>query len=566
MKNIGRVSISPARVALRRMDMTQKRLCCVACVVALCFLILIARLTSVMVLQPTNEGDTVTRDMPPSRLFSRANIRDRNGEILATNLHTGSLYANPKEILDAQEAAKKLHHIFQDLSLKELQSKLASERSFIWLKRHLTPKQHQAIYQAGIPGVYIKNEERRLYPHGKTTGHVVGYTDIDMLGLSGVEKYFNSSLSTDGSPLELAIDIRVQDIVREELQKGVEEFSALHGSGLVMDVETGEIIAMVALPDFDPHYPDKKRLFNQNTLGVYEMGSTFKILTLAMALDSGKISLSDGYDTTYNMKIGKHTIKDHYGKKRWLSVPEIFMYSSNIGTSKMVLDIGKENQYTFFRRMGFFEKVPFELPELGTPIVPSEWRDINAITASYGYGIAISPLHLASAVAAVVNGGILRPPTLLKQEKSPEGTRVLKRTTSDKMRRLLRTSVQHGTCRKSAVKGYLVGAKTGSANRSYGASTQRGKLGYRNKHFASVAAAFPMTKPQYLLLLTLDEPTGTKETFGFSTGGWTVAPIVRRVIQRIGPALDVKPIAEDTREVQLAMQLPPVKNDKRFIG
>jgi len=483
----------------------------------------------------------------------RADILDRNGEILATNLKTGSLFAKANQLLDPHEAALKLSKLFPDLSYGSLYKKFTSQKSFVWIKRNLSPKQQDAVYQLGIPGVYFQQEERRVYPHGSLTSHLLGLTDIDQNGISGLEKTFDFQLREEKKSLTISLDIRVQHVLYEELQKGIQKFSARGGNGVLICAETGEILAMVSLPDFDPNKPispTSDAIFNANTLGVYEMGSIFKTFTFAMALDSGKITLKDSFDATKPLRIGRFSITDHRGKNRVLTVPEIFMYSSNIGTGRMAMVLGPLHQRAFLKKLGFFEPIQLELPETGKPLLPGRWENTEMITISYGYGIAVTPLHVVRALAAMVNGGFLKNLSLVPNAAPEVGTAVIKPQISEAMRKLLYLGAQKGTARKAYTPGYVVGGKTGSANKKI-------KGGYQKKdHLASVVAAFPMTDPKYILLVTLDSPRPTKETFGFATGGWTAAPIVKQVILRIAPLLGIMPVNEETPEIQSTLHLP----------
>lgn len=526
------------------------RLIIVASFLLLLFLVLIGKLTAIMLLSES-------REMTPAQalglpLITRANIVDRQGQILATNLATGSLYANPKEILDVEEVVVKLTGLFPDINPLTLRENLLSGKSFIWIKRNLTPAQQKAVQYLGLPGVAFIREERRTYPFGEATGHVVGFTNLDLEGISGIERAHEEQLVGGGKALQLSLDIRVQNVLRDALLKHMKVFQAKAGSGIIMNVKTGEILAMVSLPDFNPHTPGdspQENLFNINTLGLYEMGSLFKVFTIAMALDTKKVSLNDGFDATHNFKVGKFSISDFRGKRRWLTIPEIFMYSSNIGTIKIMLEVGKEAQLAFFDRIGFFKPVPINFGELAQPTPPAQWTEASAITASYGYGVAVSPLHVISALSAIINDGIQVTPTFLKHTGPISGKRVISSQTSDKMRRLLHLTVKQGTSRKADVVGYLVGGKTGSANK-----VVNGRYNTK-EHLASAVSAFPMTDPQYIMVVTLDAPKGTKETFGYATGGWTAAPIVQDVIKAAGPILGVVPLDESRKDIRQAMYI-----------
>jgi cell division protein FtsI (penicillin-binding protein 3) len=473
----------------------------------------------------------------------RADIVDRNGVLMATSLSTASLFANPRLVLDPEQAALKLATALPDIDVKVIEKKLRSNRGFVWLKRHLTPRQQYAVNRLGIPALNFQREARRMYPMGSLAAHALGFTDIDNKGLTGIERYFDKELRTRQDNMALSIDVRVQHVLEHELGVAMKKFSAIGAAGLVMDVTTGEVVAMSSLPSFDPNQPNaiaQDLRFNRTTLGVYEMGSTFKIFTTAMALDAGTVSLHDGYDATNPIRVARFTIRDFHAKKRWLSVPEIFMYSSNIGTVKMALDVGIPGHRNFLTTIGMMKPVAIELSETGSPLSPNRWREINSMTISFGHGLAVSPLHLVAGVSAMVNGGIYRTPTLIRRNPSetPVGKRVITAETSAKMRRLMRLVVKNGTGRNAAAPGYLVGGKTGTAEKVSG-------RGYKKKALiSSFVAAFPMHNPRYVVLAMLDEAKGTKETFGYATGGWVAAPVVGAVVRRIAPVLGMRPIKE----------------------
>ena len=473
----------------------------------------------------------------------RADIVDRNGVLMATSLSTASLFANPRLVLDPEQAALKLATALPDIDVKVIEKKLRSNRGFVWLKRHLTPRQQYAVNRLGIPALNFQREARRMYPMGSLAAHALGFTDIDNKGLTGIERYFDKELRTRQDNMALSIDVRVQHVLEHELGVAMKKFSAIGAAGLVMDVTTGEVVAMSSLPSFDPNQPNaiaQDLRFNRTTLGVYEMGSTFKIFTTAMALDAGTVSLHGGYDATNPIRVARFTIRDFHAKKRWLSVPEIFMYSSNIGTAKMALDVGIPGHRNFLTTIGMMKPVAIELSETGSPLSPNRWREINSMTISFGHGLAVSPLHLVAGVSAMVNGGIYRTPTLIRRNPSetPVGKRVITAETSAKMRRLMRLVVKNGTGRNAAAPGYLVGGKTGTAEKVSG-------RGYKKKALiSSFVAAFPMHNPRYVVLAMLDEAKGTKETFGYATGGWVAAPVVGAVVRRIAPVLGMRPIKE----------------------
>lgn len=483
---------------------------------------------------------SVTKD---EKFTGRADIVDRNGILMATSLSTASLFANPRLVLDPEQAALRLSKALPDINVKTIEKKLRSNRGFVWLRRHLTPRQQYAVNRLGIPALNFQREARRMYPLGPLASHVLGFTDIDNKGLSGVERYFDKELRTRQENMALSIDVRVQHVLEHELSQSMKKFRAIGAAGLVMDVNTGEIVAMSSLPSFDPNQPGsipQDLRFNRTTLGVYEMGSTFKIFTTAMALDAGTVTLRGGYDATKPIRIARFTIKDYHAKKRWLSVPEIFMYSSNIGTVKMALDVGISGHRKFLSKIGMMKSVAVELSETGAPLSPNRWREINSMTISFGHGLAVSPLHLVAGVSAMVNGGIYRTPTLVRRDRGETvpGKRVITEETSLKMRRLMRLVVEQGTGRKASAPGYLVGGKTGTAEKVSG-------RGYKKKALiSSFVAAFPMNEPRYVVLAMLDEAKGTKETFGYATGGWVAAPVVGAVVRRIAPVLGLRPVKD----------------------
>ena len=518
------------------------RLLVAGAIFALAFSTISVRLADITVLQQGHEPRVAqAAKITNNTSTMRADIVDRNGELLATSLQTASLYANPKHVINAGEAAGKLVSVLPGLSQAELQAKLASNRSFVWIHRHLTPRQQYDVNKLGLPGVYFQRDERRVYPQGPLAAHVVGFTNIDGEGLAGIEKSFDEVLKGGGRPLALSIDIRVQHVLRQELENTVKRFSAIGAAGIMMDVNTGEIVAMVSLPDFDPHNPmglDPQTLFNRATLGVYEQGSMFKIFTAAFALDSGAVNLASGFDASKPIKIARFTISDYKGQNRWLSVPEVLIYSSNIGAAKMALAAGTPVQRKYLGGLGLLRPASIELPEVGSPMVPSPWRDINTMTIGFGHGLAVSPLQMIGGVAAVANGGVLLPTTLLKRVpgERPEGTRVITPRTSEEVRKIMRLVVTEGSGKAANVPGYFLGGKTGTAEKV----NEHG--GYKRKAIlSSFVAAFPINQPRYVLLASIDEPKGIKESYGYATAGWTAAPTVGKVVSRVAPILGLQP-------------------------
>lgn len=518
----------------------RNRLLVTAAVIALAFTGIGVRLVDLAVIGQGEQDDRATLATQPPALISRADIVDRNGVVLASSLPTASLYADPKDVIDPVVSAHRIASVFPDVDADKLADQLAGKGRFVWIKRNLSPEQQMAANRLGLPGFDFISEERRIYPHGPLSAHVLGATDIDGNGIAGIEAYFDQRLRQSGEPLSLSLDVRVQSILRAELTAAVTEFKALGGAGVVYDVQTGETVAMVSLPDFDPNdratYQGEAR-FNRATKGVYEMGSTFKLFTAAMALDTGTVDMKGGYDATQPIRISRFTISDFHPENRWLSVPEIIVHSSNIGAAKMAVDVGGAGQQAYLKRFGLMREAALELPEIGRPLTPSTWREINTMTISYGHGIAVTPIQLSAAIGSLVNGGTLRPATLLKHDpaKPVAGERILTEETSDKMRQLMRLVVAKGTGRKAEAKGYFVGGKTGTAEKQFDGR-------YRKKaKISSFVGAFPIQNPRYVVFAMIDEPVGNKRTFNYATGGWVAAPVVGRVVSQIGPLLGINP-------------------------
>jgi cell division protein FtsI (penicillin-binding protein 3) len=483
---------------------------------------------------------------------ARPDILDRIGQMLATDLKSPSLFAEPRKIIDADEAAELLTAELPDLDAGELRERLASKRGFVWLKREITQEQEKDIHHLGIPGVGFLTENKRVYPNGPVMSHVIGHVNIDNQGIAGMEKWLDgqglaalhmAGLASDRlqKPVELSVDLRVQYALRDELVAARDKFKAIAAAGVITDVRTGEIIAMVSEPDFDPNNPreanDPNRL-NRMTTGVYEMGSTFKALTLAMALDSGKISLASSFDARLPLRYGKFEIHDYHAQKRFLTVPEIFTYSSNIGTARMALSLGVDYHKAFLKKLGQLDRLRTELPESAEPLVPKHWGEINSVTIAFGHGLSVAPLQAVMGISALVNGGLMIPPTFLKRnedEAAKLAVRVIKPETSDKMRYLMRLNVEKGTARKANVAGYYIGGKTGTSEKVVGGRYSKTKV------LTTFTAILPADKPRYLLLIMLDEPQATPETHGYTTSGWNAVPVGGAVVERVAPLLGLQP-------------------------
>ncbi|KAA3509902.1 peptidoglycan D,D-transpeptidase FtsI family protein [Agrobacterium rosae] len=492
-------------------------------------------------------------------LASRPDILDRNGEVLATDLDMVSLYAEPRRIVDADEAVEKLNTVIAGLDWADTHRRLRSDSAFQWLKRQITPRQQAAILELGIPGIGFRPEKRRFYPGGPTASHIVGHVNVDNQGLAGMERYLDqqgfTALRDAGmtadvplEPVRLSIDLRVQNIVRDAISRAMRDYQAEAAGAVVLDVTTGEILAMASVPDYDPNEPSRtlpdgridkeyeKGWFNRMSNATFEMGSTFKSFTLAMGLDAGKITLNSVVDASQPIRMGGFTIKDFRGQNRPLTIPEVFQYSSNIGTAAVADKVGVEGHQAFLTKLGLLSKMDTEMPGVATPTQPRNWRKINSVTISFGHGVATTPLQTAVAAAALMNGGYLISPTFIP--RTPEATRVfakqvIQTKTSADMRYLFNWNGQNGSGRSAQVAGFNVGGKTGTADKVI-----NGRYA-KDMNFNAFLASFPMDKPQYVVLSIIDAPlTGEK---GGRQAAFTAAPIVREIIARAGAMLGVRP-------------------------
>ncbi|MEO8668539.1 MAG: penicillin-binding protein 2 [Bauldia sp.] len=485
----------------------------------------------------------------------RPNLVDRNGEILATDIKMASLYAEPRNILDPDEATELITSVLPGLDAEQLRRRLSGEAGFVWLKREITPVQQKKIHDLGIPGVGFLTENRRFYPGGPAASHLVGLVNIDNQGIAGIEKYVDDrwlgdlhragfGRGEDLGAVKLSIDMRVQHVLRDELVNGMERYHAIAATGVILDVHTGEVMAMVSLPDFDPNDPvdaNKPDRLNRMSAGAYELGSVFKSFTFAMALDSGAVRMGDRIDATHSLRIGRFTIDDFHAKHRVLTVPEVFIYSSNIGSARMALKVGQQGQQDYLARFGLTRKVKTEIPEIAAPILPKKWSELTAMTVAFGHGIAVAPLQAAVADAALMNGGKLIPPTFLprtREEADKLAVQVVKPETSAELRYLFRLNVEKGSGKNAAVPGYLVGGKTGTAEKP-----ENGRYS-ANKRLNSFLAAFPMDDPRYAILVVLDEPKPEKQGAA-ATAAMNAAPVVSAVIRRAAALLGVEPRAAD---------------------
>ncbi len=494
---------------------------------------------------------TLAVSQPLTQTKLRPDIVDRKGRLLATDIKIASLYGDPVRIIDVDEAVEKVAGVLPGIDKKVMREKLEDKsRRFVWIKRSLTPEQQAAIHNLGLPGLEFVSEPHRVYPAGRIASHILGFVDVDNRGLSGIESYIDKvtglylpkTLQKNDKPVvQLSVDLGVQHVLRSELVKAMQRFRAKAAAALVLDVTSGEVIAMSSLPDFDPNHRVQaleKERFDRMTTGAFELGSVFKTVTTAMALDLDVATFEKKYDAREPIKIASYKIRDYHPQKRWLSVPEIFVHSSNIGAAKMALDVGLERHRAFLKRMGLLDPISTELGEVRRPKSPKTWRPINTITISYGHGISVAPIQFASAAATLVNGGYRIKPTFLYQYEKPglsRDNKILKSNTSHLIRQLLRRNVVEGTGRNAKAPGFRVGGKTGTSEKVIKGRYSKTAL------LTSFLSVFPSDDPAYLVYVMLDEPQAASGTSARPTAGVNAAPLTARIIRRIGTMLGVVP-------------------------
>jgi cell division protein FtsI (penicillin-binding protein 3) len=516
--------------------------------------VIVARLIWLAVVADPNAGQSLAAKMAPAR----GDIIDRNGEVMARTIEAWSVGVHPRKLLGRPEIlAGQLARLMPEQSEADYLKILKSGVSFTYLRRRALPELVAAVNALGEPAMAYAREPERLYPQITLGAHVIGYTDFDGRGVVGMERVLNDQLTdpeTRGRPVALSIDTRVQAAMESELNAAMIKHEALGATGLVLDVATGEVLSMVSLPVYNPNKtgqssPESRR--NNVTQSVYELGSTFKPLTMAKAIESGVVTnLARRYDATQSLKVGRFEIKDDHPAKRWLNVPEALVHSSNVVTAQVADELGMARMEALFRSLKFYEPPYIELKEKGRTLTPKYWGRTTTMTTAYGHGIAVTPLHLAGAYAALVNGGIWRPATLLKVApgKAAKGERVFSPATSFRMRQMLRMIVLEGTGRKGGAEGFRVGGKTGTAEKP-------SEGGYsKNVNVSTFAAAFPMDAPRYVVIAMLDAPKGIAETYGLTTAAWTAAPVVARVIARTGPMLGIFP--DMRKDIPLGDMMP----------
>ncbi|CDX20465.1 Peptidoglycan glycosyltransferase [Mesorhizobium sp. ORS 3359] len=490
-------------------------------------------------------------DGPQSRVTaSRPDIVDRNGEVLATDIKTASLFAEPRRIVDADEAIEKLSTVLPEIDYEQTYRKLKSGAGFVWLQRQLTPKQQADIMALGVPGLGFRTEKRRFYPSGETSSYVVGLTNIDNQGISGMEKYIDEqglsdlqasglAIAKDLKPVRLSIDLRVQHVVRDEIAAGLERYRAMGAGAVVLNIKTGEVMAMASVPDFDPNNPynaqDKDRL-NRMSAGLYEMGSTFKSFTSAMALDSGKATMNSRFDASHPIRVGHQAIHDFHGKNRVLSLPEVFLYSSNIGSAREAELVGIEGHREFLHRLGILDRMQTELPEVARPTEPKVWKQVNSFTIAFGHGVSTTPLQAAVGCAALMQGYLIQPTFLVRSEQ--EAMAVAKKVVSDKtvegMRYLYTLNAEKGSARNARAPGYRVGGKTGTAEKVINGRYSK------ELNFNTFVAAFPMDDPQFLVFTIADAPHPEKPGMT-DVAANNAGVIAGNIIRRSAAMLGVKP-------------------------
>lgn len=546
---------------------TQRRLVMLAGIFVICFGTIGFQMTALAMSEP---AEPKARATTAHILASRSDILDRNGRVLATNIETHSVYAHPQQLIDPVGAASALAEIFPDINAQKMADRLSGDQKFLWIKGAISPEEKQAVHDIGDPGLLFGPREMRLYPNGQLAGHILGGATFgeqgthsaEVIGVAGVEKAFDTFLRDPkfaGRPLELSIDLTVQSALEEVLYGGMRLMNAKGASAVLLDAHTGEVAAMTSLPDFDPNHRPQvlvdgdaadSPLFNRAVQGVYELGSAFKLFTIAQGIELGLVNKETMIDTRGPLKWGRFKIRDfsNYGPE--LSVEKVLVKSSNIGTARIATMIGNTRQKEFLGRLGLLDHTPIEMIEgpTGKPQFPSNWSEISTMTISYGHGISTSPLHLAAAYASVLNGGTYVKPTLLKQHDVTPGPRILTKSVSTQMRSMLRHVVTEGTASFGEVPGYAVGGKTGTADKP----NNRGGY-HEDKVLATFASAFPMNDPKYVLIVTLDEPEDRSSTEVRRTAGWTAVPVAAEIIRRVAPLLGLAPVVEHTPQIGVTL-------------
>ena len=483
---------------------------------------------------------------------ARPDLLDRNGQVLATDIKTMSVFAEPRRLIDKDEAVELLTAVLPDVDATDLRKRLGSKKGFVWVKRGVTEKQQAEVYRLGLPGVGFLPENKRVYPNGPVGAHVLGFTNTDNQGIAGIEKWVDSQglgdlkgagfdlTPQDLKPISLSLDEKATFAVRDELLKGMVRFRPQAASGAIMDVNTGEMIAYVSLPDYDPNDPVdalKPDHINRLNVGTYEMGSTFKAISIAMALELNKVTLKSTVDTSGNLRYGRATIHDYEKINRPQTVPEVFIHSSNIGTAKMVMTVGVDGHKAFLRKMGQLTRLQTELPETAAPQIPAHWGVLNSMTIAFGQGLNVTPLQAMMAVGALVNGGDMIKPTFLKREGDArdEANRVVRPEVSEDLRYLMRLNATLGSAKKANIAGYFAGGKTGTADKLINGHYAKNRV---NTTFMSIV---PADKPKYLFFVMMEDPQAAEGTYGFHTAAWNSGEVCGKIMERVAPLLNLPP-------------------------
>jgi cell division protein FtsI (penicillin-binding protein 3) len=558
-------AIRNVKVQMRMRRRAESRLLVLGIFFFVCFSVVGVRMTSLAASEPQEPVSTASI---PQIANQRADIIDRNGEVLATNLATTALYAQPPLMVDPKAAADGLAKIFPDLELAKLTEDFSGKRKFLWIKKKISPEQQQLVHDLGEPGLLFGPREMRLYPNGKLAAHILGGASFgkegvnaaEVIGIAGVERYFDETLrdpARDGKPLQLSIDMTAQAAMRQVLAGGVKLMNAKGAGAILMDIHTGEILSMASLPDFDPNNRPRvlttgdqsdSPLFNRASQGVYELGSTFKIFQAGINLEKGLANENTMIDTRGPLKWGRFKIRDFHDYGKQLSVTDIIVKSSNIGTARMALAAGAGAQQEMLDKLGFFDAVPVELGEARKtrPLLPARWSEISTMTISYGHGIAATPLHLATAYATMGNGGYKVKPTIMKQDGvQADREQIISKQTSAKLVTMLRKVVTKGTASFGEVKGYEVAGKTGSADKPKPSGGY-----YDDKVISTFASVFPASDPKYVLVVTLDEPSIRAHGEERRTAGWTAVPVSAELVARLMPILGQRPNVASAGNVQ----------------
>lgn len=492
--------------------------------------------------EPRRERQTQTRALDIK--MERADITDRNGVVLATSLPSADLYVNTEKLKNPETLAAALAETLPDVKYKTLLKNLKSGKKFVYVKRNLIPREQYEVNRLGFPQLNFEKGEVRLYPQGPLFSHVLGWADIDGNGIAGVELAMNDKLMKDKEIQRLSLDAGVQDAVRSILADSIKKYMAEGASAILMNAKTGEIVSMVSLPDFDPN--NRRGAIppaNTITAGKYELGSVMKTFNTAIGLDSGSIKVSDTFDARTPLILAGFKIQDEKKVQKILTLSEVMEKSSNIGSAKIALSVGKKKQREYLEKFGLLSRSVIELPETVVPSAPTSWGDLSTATIGYGYGLSVSPLHVVAAAAAVVNGGVYHTPTLLSRRTKSEkiDRRVISEKTSAAMRAIMRKVVMHGTARQANVPGFEVGGKTGSARK-----VEKGKY-VEGKIRTSFLGAFPMDDPQYVLMVMIDAPKGIAETHNFNNAGWNAVPTAGNIISTVAPQLGILPRPFDNK-------------------